>query len=988
MKMHKKFKSCFAVMTSAVCLSTALTGMTASALNSTNTVSNLSQTQVRDLSETVYTFSDTDINLVLPNNAMEQNLTKYSYSSTNVAGNKNSIGFAITATKDLSQCKATVTNRLICNSILGELYNLGYTTVYAEPHGGTDVGNQLIPVYIIKQRDNYTPRVLNGGTSENGGDYVIPLDISRITDSSSSTEFYELIASDGERNLSGYFTTSSSCSMKMYNGRNVTLLSDSRLLVGDRDLCNGCKLYKYTVDNSGKVTNVTSSDFNIMFASPKMDTVFFNRIEPYDSTIYEISGGSAAALPKGYYWSVSYSMKSGYGVDGSATGHDGLRYPASHSPQVFDKEGYFVPGWNLSQYLCEGLSPNTHHDPEMYLKMISDFGYDNYCKLFRKTNPVEDIASSYKNLAYANMDDLANITDSSTGKIVVSPSKKENFYAISPFFAKDRVSDIDSSKKREQDGKYASGLQALYTSKEDYKYPVISNYEDDEFLVDSLKNYTDKSIKKMFDAEGSDYFVEFLNGKMTFVTHDSSYRFTTNGLVPIREVVTDYLGDADSYNIVSEEKRDCIEDARRVNVTTSSDSGNTLFLPDCTYELADGTDLVRVRLMDFTKTKVYEEYEKTDSANGIEGKVFIYDSSYSTPAAAYEAGACYIVDNGDYDVLLPVGNYTISALGTFTGGAEDVDTEQLDIGSFTKDYRDVDMDDLQRGITPDITFEDGKTSTVSVNGTYNVPIKDTDLRDVVGNAGKVGGIKSIELSETQPVPVASGTTQIKSGLPEGIELKDGVLTGTPKEAGVTTANVTITAGNDTTLELQVKFDIAKAIPNVDVSIPDKDYTAGDDLPDLIIGKDTPEGKVSWVVDEIKKLTEGENNLPWEYTPDDDNYAKVTGTIVVNAKVATTTTTVTTDTTGGTSDTASSGTIATTKATADVGSRLYGDVNLDGAVDIADAVLLNKAIAGAVMLNDQSRLNSDCHADDTLETNDSIALLQFLVHTINTLPVTD
>lgn len=71
MKMHKKFKSCFAVMTSAVCLSTALTGMTASALNSTNTVSNLSQTQVRDLSETVYTFSDTDINLVLPNNAME-----------------------------------------------------------------------------------------------------------------------------------------------------------------------------------------------------------------------------------------------------------------------------------------------------------------------------------------------------------------------------------------------------------------------------------------------------------------------------------------------------------------------------------------------------------------------------------------------------------------------------------------------------------------------------------------------------------------------------------------------------------------------------------------------------------------------------------------------------------------------------------------------------------------------------------------------------
>lgn len=984
MKMHKKFKSCFAVMTSAVCLSTALTGMTASALNSTTTVSNFPQTQTRELSESVYTFSDTDINLVLPNNAMEQNLTKYSYKSTNVVGNKNSVGFAITATKDLSQCKATVTNRLVCNAILGELYNAGYTTVYAEPHDGTDVGSPLIPIYIIKQRDNYTPRVLNGGTD--GGDYVIPLDISRITDSSSSTEFYELIAVDGERSLSGYFTTSSSCNVKMYNGRNVTLLNGSRLLVDDRDLCKGCKLYKYTVDNSGKVTNVTSSDFNIMFASPKMDTVFFNRMEPWEDTVYEIPGGSAVALPKGYYWSVSYSMKSGYGVDGSATGHDGLRYTSPHSPQVFDKEGYFVPGWNLSQYLCEGLSPNTHHDPDMYLKMISDFGYDNYCKLLRKTNPVEDTVSAYKNLAYANLDDLANITDSSTGKIVVSPSEEEKFYAISPFFAKDRVSDIDSSKKREQDGKYASGLQALYTSKEDYKYPVISTSEDGEFLVDSMSNYTDKSVKKMFDEEGSDYFVEFFNGKMAFVTHDSGYRFETNGLVPIREVVTDYIGDADSYNIVSEEKRDCIEDARMVNVTTSNDSGNTLFLPDCTYELADGTDLVRVRLMDFTKTNVYEEYAKTDSANGIEGKVFIYDSSYSTPAAAYEAGACYIVDNGDYDVLLPVGNYTISALGTFTGGAEDVDTKLLVAGSFTKDYRDVDMDDLQRGITPDIAIEDGKTSTVSVNGTYNVPIEDTDLRDVVGNAGKVGGIKSIELSETQPVPVASGTTQIKSGLPEGIELKDGVLTGTPKEAGVTKANVTITAGNDTTLELEVTFDIAKATPNVDISVPDKDYTAGDDLPDLIIGKDTPDGKVSWVVDKIKKLTEGENNLPWEYTPDDENYAKVTGTVVVNAKAATTTTVATT-TTDSTSATASSTTVST-KITADVDSRLYGDVNLDGAVDISDAVLLNKAIAGAVVLNEQARLNSDCHADDTLETNDSIALLQFLVHTINTLPVTD
>ena len=68
--------------------------------------------------------------------------------------------------------------------------------------------------------------------------------------------------------------------------------------------------------------------------------------------------------------------------------------------------------------------------------------------------------------------------------------------------------------------------------------------------------------------------------------------------------------------------------------------------------------------------------------------------------------------------------------------------------------------------------------------------------------------------------------------------------------------------------------------------------------------------------------------------------------------------------------------------------MYGDVNLDGDVDIADAVLLNKAIAGAVMLNEQAKKNADCHADGAIETNDSISLLQFLVRTIDTLPVTD
>ena len=65
--------------------------------------------------------------------------------------------------------------------------------------------------------------------------------------------------------------------------------------------------------------------------------------------------------------------------------------------------------------------------------------------------------------------------------------------------------------------------------------------------------------------------------------------------------------------------------------------------------------------------------------------------------------------------------------------------------------------------------------------------------------------------------------------------------------------------------------------------------------------------------------------------------------------------------------------------------LFGDVNMDGRIDITDAVLLNKAIAGTVTLNDQARQNADCNANGELGADDTIALLHFLVHLVNTLP---
>ena len=68
-----------------------------------------------------------------------------------------------------------------------------------------------------------------------------------------------------------------------------------------------------------------------------------------------------------------------------------------------------------------------------------------------------------------------------------------------------------------------------------------------------------------------------------------------------------------------------------------------------------------------------------------------------------------------------------------------------------------------------------------------------------------------------------------------------------------------------------------------------------------------------------------------------------------------------------------------------GSILYGDVNLDGRVDITDAVLLNKAVAGQVKLNAQASKNADCNGDDGLDSSDATSLLRFLTHIIDSLP---
>lgn len=101
--------------------------------------------------------------------------------------------------------------------------------------------------------------------------------------------------------------------------------------------------------------------------------------------------------------------------------------------------------------------------------------------------------------------------------------------------------------------------------------------------------------------------------------------------------------------------------------------------------------------------------------------------------------------------------------------------------------------------------------------------------------------------------------------------------------------------------------------------------------------------------------------------------------------ATTTESVTTNSDETTATTSGSETTTTTKGGDVTPASLYGDVNLDGRVDITDAVMLNKAAANTVQLSEQQRSNADCDANNEVDSNDAVVLLKFLVSIIKTLP---
>ena len=104
------------------------------------------------------------------------------------------------------------------------------------------------------------------------------------------------------------------------------------------------------------------------------------------------------------------------------------------------------------------------------------------------------------------------------------------------------------------------------------------------------------------------------------------------------------------------------------------------------------------------------------------------------------------------------------------------------------------------------------------------------------------------------------------------------------------------------------------------------------------------------------------------------------------KATTTTKPSKTTTTKVTTTTKPSKTTTTKVTTTNTAIPFYGDVNLDGKVDIVDAIFLNKYLATLIQFSDAQVANADCYQNGVLNDQDTTALMQFIILLIDDLPV--
>ena len=286
-----------------------------------------------------------------------------------------------------------------------------------------------------------------------------------------------------------------------------------------------------------------------------------------------------------------------------------------------------------------------------------------------------------------------------------------------------------------------------------------------------------------------------------------------------------------------------------------------------------------------------------------------------------------------------------------------------------------------------------------------------------------------------------------SKLPDGLKLtEDGILSGTPKKAATVKTTIVLTAENDSTKEMNLVFIINAPVTTTTTTIttttttkattttkPSKttttkvttttkpNKTTTTKATTTTKPSKTTTTKVTTTTKPSKTTT---TNATMTTKPSKTTTTKATTTTKPNKTTTTnattttkpsktttteattttkpskttttnattttkpnkTTTTNATTTTKPNKTTTTKATTTTITTTTNTAIPSYGDVNLDGKVDILDAVFLNKYLATLIQFSDAQVANADCYQDGVLDDQDTTALMQFIILLIDDLPV--
>ena len=189
------------------------------------------------------------------------------------------------------------------------------------------------------------------------------------------------------------------------------------------------------------------------------------------------------------------------------------------------------------------------------------------------------------------------------------------------------------------------------------------------------------------------------------------------------------------------------------------------------------------------------------------------------------------------------------------------------------------------------------------------------------------------------------------------------------------------------------FDSCESLTSIIISnsvttIDDSAFSECTSLTSITIPKSvTSIGNYVFSNNSLNSLTD----IYYEGTEDEWNQISIESsipsdiTIHYNSEPITTTTTTTVTTSSPTTSTTTTTSITTT-TTKPVYDNIYGDVNLDGIVDLTDAIMLNKQVAGVIIFTSAQQKNADCYRDGSIDDQDTTALMQFVISLIDTLPV--